>query len=72
MTLMTLCLIQDFFDKQSGNTERAGVDVFEIVPEVAYPSNYMYCVNYVNIVEIPQNRIKPHSRKRKRVFISLA
>lgn len=35
--------------------EYADVDVFEIVPEVAYPSNYMECVNYVNGVEIPQN-----------------
>lgn len=35
--------------------ELADVDVFEIVPEVAYPSNYMECVNYVNDVEIPQN-----------------
>ena len=35
--------------------EFADVDVFEIVPEVAYPSNYMECVNYVNDVEIPQN-----------------
>ena len=35
--------------------EYADVDVFEIVPEVAYPSNYMECVNYVNDVEIPQN-----------------
>lgn len=35
--------------------EQADVDVFEIVPEVAYPSNYMECVNYVNDVEIPQN-----------------
>ena len=53
---------------QVGNVERgntaimvdyikqlADVDVFEIVPEVAYPSNYMECVNYVNDVEIPQN-----------------
>ena len=35
--------------------EFADVDVFEIVPQVAYPSNYMECVNYVNDVEIPQN-----------------
>ena len=35
--------------------EYADVDVFEIVPEVAYPSNYMECVNYVNDIEIPQN-----------------
>ena len=35
--------------------EFADVDVFEIVPEVAYPSNYMECVNYVNDIEIPQN-----------------
>lgn len=35
--------------------EFADVHVFEIVPEVAYPSNYMECVNYVNDVEIPQN-----------------
>lgn len=35
--------------------ELADVDVFEIVPEVAYPSDYMECVNYVNDVEIPQN-----------------
>ena len=35
--------------------EFADVDVFEIVPEVAYPSNYMECVNYVNDVEIPQD-----------------
>lgn len=35
--------------------EFADVDVFEIVPEIAYPSNYMECVNYVNDVEIPQN-----------------
>ena len=35
--------------------EFADVDVFEIVPEVAYPSNYMECVTYVNDVEIPQN-----------------
>ena len=35
--------------------ELADVDVFVIVPEVAYPSNYMECVNYVNDVEIPQN-----------------
>ena len=35
--------------------EYADVDVFEIIPEVAYPSNYMECVNYVNDVEIPQN-----------------
>ena len=53
---------------QVGNVERgntaimvdyikqlADVDVFEIVPDVAYPSNYMECVNYVNDVEIPQN-----------------
>lgn len=35
--------------------EFADVDVFEIVPEIAYPTNYMECVNYVNDVEIPQN-----------------
>ena len=35
--------------------ELADVNVFEVVPEVAYPSNYMECVNYVNDVEIPQN-----------------
>ena len=35
--------------------ELTDVDVFEIVPEVPYPSNYMECVNYVNDVEIPQN-----------------
>jgi flavodoxin len=35
--------------------EFADVDVFEIVPETPYPSNYMECVNYVNDVEIPQN-----------------
>lgn len=35
--------------------EYANVDVFEIIPETPYPSNYMECVNYVNDVEIPQN-----------------
>ena len=33
--------------------EYANVDVFEIIPETPYPSNYMECVNYVNDVEIP-------------------
>jgi len=35
--------------------ELTDVDVFEIVPEVAYPSDYMECVRYVNDIEIPQN-----------------
>ena len=33
----------------------ADVDVFEIVPEVAYPAAYDECIAYVNNVEIPQN-----------------
>ena len=53
---------------QVGNVERgntaimvdyikdlANVDVFEIVPEKPYPTDYMECVHYVNDVEIPQN-----------------
>ena len=32
--------IKEFFDEQSGKAERADVDVFEIVPEVAYPQGY--------------------------------
>lgn len=52
---------------QVGNVERgntaimvdyikdaADVDVFEILPEEAYPNDYMECVRYVNDVEIPQ------------------
>lgn len=35
--------------------ELANVDVFEIVPEKPYPTDYMECVHYVNDVEIPQN-----------------
>lgn len=35
--------------------ELANVDVFEIVPEKPYPTDYMECVRYVNDVEIPQN-----------------
>ena len=35
--------------------ELADVDVFEIVPEVAYPAAYDECIAYVNNVEIPQN-----------------
>ena len=54
-TAIMVDYIQEFFDEQSGKAERADVDVFEIVPEVAYPSNYMECVNYVNDVEIPRN-----------------
>ena len=33
----------------------ADVDVFEIVPEVAYPAAYNECIAYVNNIEIPQN-----------------
>ena len=39
--------------------ELADVDVFEIVPEVAYPSVYMECVRYVNDIEIPQRSALP-------------
>lgn len=35
--------------------ELANVDVFEIVPEKPYPTDYMECVHYVNDVEIPQD-----------------
>ena len=35
--------------------EQADVDVFEIVPEVAYPEAYDECIAYVNDVEVPQN-----------------
>lgn len=35
--------------------ELADVDVFEIVPEVAYPAAYDECIAYVNNIEIPQN-----------------
>ena len=35
--------------------ELADVDVFEIVPEVPYPSAYDECIAYVNNIEIPQN-----------------
>ena len=35
--------------------DAANVDVFEIVPEVAYPENYQECIEYVNNIEIPQN-----------------
>lgn len=35
--------------------ENADVDVFEIVPEVAYPSDYNECINYVT-EEINENR----------------
>ena len=35
--------------------ELANVDVFEIVPEKPYPTDYIECVHYVNDVEIPQN-----------------
>ena len=35
--------------------ELADVDVFEIVPEVAYPEAYSECIAYVNDVEVPQN-----------------
>ena len=35
--------------------EQADVDVFEIVPEVAYPESYSECIAYVNDVEVPQN-----------------
>ncbi len=35
--------------------ELADVDVFEIVPEVAYPAAYDECIDYVNKIEIPQN-----------------
>ena len=35
--------------------ELADVDVFEIVPEVAYPATYDECIAYVNNIEIPQN-----------------
>ena len=35
--------------------ELADADVFEIVPEVAYPAAYDECIAYVNNVEIPQN-----------------
>ena len=35
--------------------EQADVDVFEIVPEVAYPAAYNECISYVNDIEIPQN-----------------
>lgn len=54
-TAIMVDYIQEFFDEQSGKAERADVDVFEIVPEVAYPSDYMECVHYVNDVEIPQD-----------------
>jgi len=33
--------------------ELADVDVFEIVPEEAYPAAYNECISYVNDVEIP-------------------
>jgi flavodoxin len=35
--------------------ELADVDVFEIVPEVPYPTSYQECIDYVNNIEIPQN-----------------
>ena len=35
--------------------EQADVDVFEIVPEVAYPTAYNECIAYVNDIEVPQN-----------------
>ena len=35
--------------------EQADVDVFEIVPEVAYPEAYDECIAYVNDIEVPQN-----------------
>ena len=35
--------------------EQTDVDVFEIVPEVAYPEAYSECIAYVNDVEVPQN-----------------
>ena len=35
--------------------ELTDVDVFEIVPEVAYPAAYNECISYVNDIEIPQN-----------------
>ena len=35
--------------------ELADVDVFEIVPEVPYPTAYDECIAYVNNIEIPQN-----------------
>ena len=35
--------------------EQTDVDVFEIVPEVAYPEAYDECIAYVNDVEVPQN-----------------
>ena len=35
--------------------ELADVEVFEIVPEVAYPAAYNECISYVNDIEIPQN-----------------
>ena len=34
--------------------ELADVDVFEIVPEVAYQAAYNECISYVNDIEIPQ------------------
>jgi hypothetical protein len=40
---------------EEGNSQLADVDVFEIVPEVAYPAAYDECIAYVNNVEIPQN-----------------
>ena len=33
----------------------ADVDVFEIQPEVAYPTSYSECIAYVNDIEVPQN-----------------
>ena len=36
----------------------ADVDVFEIVPEVAYPAAYDECIAYVNNIEIPQ-KLRP-------------
>ena len=35
--------------------ELADADVFEIVPEVPYPSSYSECIAYVNDIEVPQN-----------------
>ena len=54
-TAIMVDYIKEFFDEQSGKAERADVDVFEIVPEVAYPAAYDECIAYVNNIEIPQN-----------------
>ena len=35
--------------------ELADVETFEILPEVAYPSDYQECITYVNDIEVPQN-----------------